>query len=79
MVLEDINPVKKWEAVYHRAVLEVDGKKMPELIAAARQAIEERLQGLAGNPNHHAERQQVEDALRALTVLEWEAKHWLEN
>jgi hypothetical protein len=76
MFSENMNRSEKWEAVYHRAVLEADRHKMPERIVAARRAIGERLQGLAGNPNHHAERQQVEDALRALAVLEGEAKHW---
>ena len=67
---------EKWEGAYHRAVLEVDRQIMPERIAAARQAIGERLRELTGDPDHHAERQQVEDALRALAVLEAEAGSW---
>jgi len=68
--------IDKWEPVYHRAVLEVDRQKMPERIVAARQAISNRLQGLYGNPDHHAEREQIEDALRALAVLEAEIRNW---
>ena len=45
-------------------------------IVAARQAISNRLQGLYGNPDHHAEREQIEDALRALAVLEAEIRNW---
>ena len=67
---------KNWETAYHRAVLEVDREKLPERIVAARQAISNRLQGLYGNPDHHAEREQIEDALRALAVLEAEIRNW---
>lgn len=65
-----------WVEVYHRAVLEVDGQKMPERIVAARQAIGERLQGLNGDPEPPEEKQQIEDALSALAVLEAEARKW---
>ena len=67
---------ENWETAYHRAVLEVDGQKMLERIVAARQAISYHLQGLVGNPDHHGERQQIEDVLRALAVLEAEARKW---
>ena len=70
------NRSEKCQEVYHRAVLEVDGKKMPARIVAARRAIGERLRGLVGTPNHHAERQQGANALWALAVLEGESKHW---
>jgi hypothetical protein len=76
MFSEDTHRDEKWQEVYHRAVLEVDYQKMPERIVAARRAIGERLRGLVGDPNHHAERHQVEDALRALAILEAETKHW---
>jgi hypothetical protein len=67
---------EEWQAAYHSAVLEVDREKMPERIVAARQAISNRLRGLYGNPDHHAEREQIEDALRALAVLEAEIRNW---
>ena len=67
---------ENWEAAYHRAVLEVDRQRMPERIVAARQAITDRLQGLYGDPDHYGERQQIEDALRALSVLEAEVRNW---
>jgi hypothetical protein len=65
----------EWEVVYHCAVLEVDRQLIPERIVAARQAIRERLRALTGDPDHHAERKQLEDALRALAVLKAEAKN----
>ena len=67
---------ENWEASYHRTVLEVDRQRMPERIVAARQAIADRLQGLYRNPDHHGERQKIEDALRALAVLETEVRNW---
>ena len=67
---------ENWEAAYHRAVLEVDRQKMLEGIVAARQAISDRLQGLYGDPDHYRIRLQIEDALRALAVLEAEAEEW---
>ncbi len=44
---------EKWEATYHRAVLEVDRQRMPERIVAARQAMSNRLQDLNGDPDDH--------------------------
>ena len=68
---------EEWDEFYLLAAKETDRKKMPERIVAARQAIGERWRrGLVGCPNHHAERQQVEDALRALATLELEARSW---
>ena len=65
-----------WTEAHHLAVLEGDGWKMPERIVAARQAINDRLQELSGDPDHHAEKQQIEDARRALVLLEAEATEW---
>lgn len=76
MFSENTNRGEKWQEIYHRAVLEVDCQKMPERIVAARRAIGERLRSLVGDPDHHAERHQVEDALRALAVLEGEVRNW---
>jgi hypothetical protein len=63
-----------WEDIYLSAVREVDPQKMPERIAAARQAIQERLPAAQnGDP---AERERMEHALSALAVLETESKSW---
>jgi hypothetical protein len=65
-----------WEDRYMQTILEVSGQKMPERITATRQAISGRLHDLEHDSDHHAERQQIENALRALSVLEVETQRW---
>ena len=65
-----------WEEVYRFAVLEVDGRKMPERISAARDAIRGRLRDLQGDSDHHEERDRLEYALNALKVLTTESQAW---
>jgi uncharacterized protein YbcC (UPF0753/DUF2309 family) len=67
-----------WQELYMRTILEVSGQKMPERITATRQAISGRLHDLEHDSDHHAERQQIENALRALSVLEVETQQWAE-
>jgi hypothetical protein len=67
-----------WEDRYMQTILEVNGQQMPERITATRQAISGRLHDLEHDSNHHAERQQIENALRALSVLEVETQQWAE-
>jgi hypothetical protein len=70
------NNRESWKEKYMRTVLEVTSQKMPERIAATRQAIAGRLQNLEQDSDHHAERQEIEKALRALSTLEEEVKEW---
>jgi len=65
-----------WQERYMQTILEVSGQKMPERITATRQAIAGRLRDLEHDSDHHAERHQIENALRALSVLEDEVQHW---
>lgn len=65
-----------WEEQYMRTILEVNAHKMPERITATRQAIGGRLRDLEHDSDHHAERHKIEDALRALSILEGEAQEW---
>ena len=65
-----------WEESYKLAVLEVDGRKMPERISAARDAIAGRLRAMEGDSDHHGERERIEDALHALKVLTTESQAW---
>ena len=65
-----------WQEKYMQTVQEVSAEKMPERIAATRQAIAERLRDLKEDSDHHAERQEIEKALRALSILEKEVKEW---
>jgi hypothetical protein len=66
----------KWDELYLRTILEVNGHKMPERITATRQAISGRLLDLEHDSDHHAERQQIENALKSLSVLEIETQGW---
>ena len=66
----------KWDELYVGTILEVDGLQMPERITATRQAISGRLHDLEHDSDHHAERQQIGNALRALSVLEIETQRW---
>jgi hypothetical protein len=68
--------ITKWDELYLRTILEVNGHKMPERITATRQAISGRLHDLEHDSDHHAERQQIENALRALSMLEIETQGW---
>ena len=61
-----------------QTIMEANGQKMPERITATRQAISGRLHDLEHDSDHHAERHQIEDALRALAVLEVESQQWAE-
>ncbi len=65
---EDIR-YAEWQEPYQQALLELDQKKLRERIAAAETAISNRLRGIAGNSNHHAERQAIDDALSSLRAL----------
>ncbi|PYX60684.1 MAG: hypothetical protein DMG76_01755 [Acidobacteria bacterium] len=62
-------PYAEWREPYQQALLELDQKKLIERIAAAETAISNRLRAIAGDSNHHAERQAIEDALSSLRVL----------
>jgi predicted ATPase with chaperone activity len=67
---------EKWTELYRQAALEVDGQKMPERIMAVRQAIRGRLRDLESSTDHHAERHEIESALRALDGLETDSRKW---
>ena len=62
----------EWQAQYEAALLEVDRKKLSDRVTDAENAIFGRLQSLAGNSDHHAERQAVKVALNGLRLLKRE-------
>jgi len=72
----DNKSLESWQERYMQTILEVNGQKMPERITATRQAIIGRLRDLQHDSDHHAERDQIENALRARSVLEGEVQHW---
>ena len=59
----------EWREPYQRALLELDQKKLRDQIASAETAISNRLQAIAGDSNHRAERQAIADALSSMRVL----------
>ena len=62
----------EWQHLYLAVLVEADRKKLMDRVTDAENAIFNRLQSLAGNTDHHAERQAIEDALNALRVLKRE-------
>lgn len=74
-----IRPVKEdfqgedWLSLYHSALVELEHAKMAGRISNARMAIVSRMEKLTTLPGlHPQERQAIEDALRALHLLERE-------
>ena len=65
-----------WEERYLQTILEVNGQKMAERISATRAAIAGRLHDLEHDSDHHAERHQIENALRALSQIEVRVQQW---
>jgi hypothetical protein len=59
----------EWQPAYLAARLELEPKRLFERVTAAETAIFNRLQAISHNPDTHAERQAMEDALACLRVL----------
>lgn len=58
-----------WDFLYANALLEPDGNRLPERIAAAEAAINERLKTMTHKSLDNAEKMALVDALRALNSL----------
>ena len=67
---------ERWEELYLLAATEVEGKKMPERVAAVRSAIRGRLQDLETSSDHHEERVKLASTLERLDSLEADAQKW---
>jgi hypothetical protein len=61
-----------WQLEYQAALLEVDPQKLRERVKAAEAAIFLRQQALGYSSDGHAERQAIEDAMRALRFIKTE-------
>jgi hypothetical protein len=61
-----------WQLEDQAALLEVDPQKLPGRIRAAETAIFLRQQALVHSSDGHAEREAIEDAMRALRFLQTE-------
>ena len=62
----------EWQQPYLAVLMEADRKKLMDRVTDTENAIFNRLQSVAGNADHHAERQAIKDALNALRVLKRE-------
>ena len=58
-----------WEPQYRAALLEVDGAKVLDRVAAAEAAICQRMRAMFGRTDGETERKAIGKALSALTVL----------
>ena len=75
-------PYPDWQGEYQAALLELYREKLAYRVTSAETAIFRRLQVIAQNTGHDAERQAIEDALATLRVLkrdslgfpDWEKK-----
>jgi hypothetical protein len=64
---------QNWFSLYRSALVEVEPSKLPALIEAAKQAILTRIETIhALSGRHPAELHAIEDALRALNLLQRE-------
>jgi hypothetical protein len=72
----------EWPIKYQEALLETDREKLSERVAEAEAAIFERLLQMGPVQDEHAEREAIQDAIRALRVIkrdrlgfpDWESK-----
>jgi hypothetical protein len=66
----DPNKQGNWLALYKAALLELDLQRMPERIALASKALQERTRELQGSGGYYGEKLEIEYALRNLHVAE---------
>jgi hypothetical protein len=64
------NEQENWLALYRAALLELDLQKMPERIALANKALQERSRELQGVGGHYGEKLEIQYAERNLQVAE---------
>ena len=70
-----MKPHYVWEESYEAAMLETDDKKLPNLLQAAKAAIDTRLHQLQFDGGSPEERQAITDALGGLNVLRENGKY----
>ena len=58
-----------WYALYAATMVELDHKLLLKRMEATEAAIQARLHDLRHDSDHHAERQEIDDAIRNLTLL----------
>ena len=62
----------KWQPYYEAVIPKLDPEKLKFRLEAAENAIFLRVQEVAGNSDHHEERNAMNDALAAIRVLQVE-------
>lgn len=62
----------EWQGKLEAALRESDPQKLPDMVRAAESAIVSRQHALANRPDGQAERQDIDDALHALRVIQRE-------
>jgi hypothetical protein len=62
----------QWQKPFQEALLELDKDKLPKRVSVAETAILDRLHSMSQEPNNHAERQALADALSGLRILKKE-------
>jgi hypothetical protein len=58
-----------WCALYAATMVELDHKLLLSRVEATESAIQARLHDLRHDSDHHAERQEIDDAIRNLTLI----------
>ena len=59
----------EWQHEYFAAIVDLDPKTLFDRVTAAETAIFNRLQAISHDPNSHAERQAIADAVAGLRIL----------
>jgi hypothetical protein len=59
-----------WQTPYQAALLEHDPEKLRIKVEAAELSVFERLQQLVGDSDHHVERAHIEEAVKALRIIQ---------
>ena len=66
----------KWQPYYEAVIPELETEKLKFRLEAAENAIFLRVQEIAGNSDHHEERNAMNDALAAIRVVQVEKLHF---
>jgi hypothetical protein len=67
---------QSWQELYMRTILEVNATKMPERVAATRQAIAARLRDLEHDSDHHVERRKMQGGTRCVSLRLRHTHRW---
>ena len=66
------NKYPHWQREFEAALVEADLQKLRQRVDAAEAALFQRSQALAEDPQRHAERQAISDAIQTLRIIQRE-------